>query len=245
MWLHAYLAANGPFELVIVDPLSRFAGPDAEIDNASATRFIVGLESIASATGATVIVAHHVNKSARGAGATVSGASARGSSAIYDGVRWAAALSAERVPTDDPDVSTRLGELVTLSFVKSNYSPKGEPLLLRRDSTNGGALVALDAPDMAMVGDARASANPVARRQAARAEHGRAQVTEVAGSIVDALRSAPGLSGRALHAAVIARRGSCGRPMFEAALASLGDAITTKDAGRRGATLHYLSEGAP
>lgn len=239
VWLRAYIASSGPFELVLVDPLSRFAGADAEVDNAAATRFVQALESIATDTGATVLVAHHTNKSARGAGANVSGVSARGSSAFVDGVRWAASLSVERVPCDDPEVAARLGELVTFAVHKSNYSAKGDPVLLRRDHDHGGTLVALDAPDLAMVSEARASSNPAAQRQAAREEQGRARNGTIAALVCDILRASPGMSGRALHAAVVAARGSCSRPVFEAALASLGDAVRTGPGPDR-STLHYL-----
>ena len=239
VWLRAYIASSGPFELVLVDPLSRFAGADAEIDNAAATRFVQALESIATDTGATVLVAHHTNKSARGAGASVSGASARGSSAFVDGVRWAASLSVERVPCEDPEVAARLGELVTFAVHKSNYSAKGDPVLLRRDHEHGGTLLALDAPDLAMVGEARTSSNPALQRQAEREEQGRARNGTIAALVCDILRASPGMSGRALHAAVVAARGSCSRPAFEAALASLGDAVRTGPGPDR-STLHYL-----
>ncbi len=243
-WLRSYIAQHGPFTLILVDPLSRFAGADAEIDNAAATRFVQALESIATETGATVIVAHHTNKTARGNGAAVTGASARGSSAIYDGVRWAAALSSEHVEMGDPDTAARLGELVTLSIVKSNYSRKGEPLLLRRDQENGGALLPLDEIDLQMVRDARAHLAPRVQRQAKRDEAGKARTTSVADAIRAALRTAPGLSGRKLLAAVVARLGQCSRPTLDAAVAALGAEIRTVDGPDR-STLHYLAGGEP
>jgi RecA-family ATPase len=168
LWLRSYVSQHGPFALILVDPLSRFAGRDAEVDNAAATRFVQALESIATETGATVVCAHHTNKTARGSGATVNGASARGSSAIYDGARWAAALSAESIPCGDAATASHLGEVVTLSIVKSNYSKKGEPLLLRRDHEHGGALLPLDVTDLQIVADARANTGPSRRRRAER-----------------------------------------------------------------------------
>lgn len=242
VWLRAYIAANGPFELVLIDPLSRFAGAEAETDNAAATRFVQALESIATGTGATVIVAHHTNKAGRGAGASISGASARGSSAFVDGVRWVASLSVEHVPCDDPEVAARLGELVTFEVHKSNYSAKGAPVLLRPDLDHGGTLLPLDAHDTATVGEARTSSNPAAQRRAARDEQGKARVGEVAGAVLDALRQAPGgLSWRALLSKAIACRGACSKDTLGAALASLGHAVRTAPGPNR-STLHFLTE---
>jgi sRNA-binding protein len=51
-------------------------------------------------------------------------------------------LEPQRVKLDDEDTRERLGELVVLSFTKSNYSRKAEPLVLRRE--DGGPLVPLD-----------------------------------------------------------------------------------------------------
>ena len=239
-WLRSYVRAHGPFALVIVDPLSRFAGADAEIDNAAATRFVQALESIATETGATVIVAHHTNKTARGAGAPVSGASARGSSAIYDGVRWAAALSAERVPCEDADTAARLGELVTMAIVKSNYSKKGDALLLRRDNQNGGALLPLDDTDRETVATARSDANPASMRRAVRDRDGKSRTSAMCDSVRGALAAHPdGMTYRALRAAVQAALGTCGDPALAAALSVLGSSVRTAR-GPRGATLHFL-----
>ncbi len=156
-WLRAYVAEHGPWALIIVDPLSRFAGQEAERDNASATRFIQALESIAKVTGATVVVLHHTNKGSRG-GVELTSSSSRGSSALVDGVRWQASLAAERLKLDAPEERDRLGEIVVLSFTKSNYGRKGEPLLLRRDNEHGGALVPLDETDMATAAATRSGA---------------------------------------------------------------------------------------
>ena len=108
--------------LIIVDPLSRFAG-EAETDNSVGTRFIQALESIAVVSRATVIVTHHTNKISRGPDGRVEASSGRGSSSLVDGVRWQAALSAK---TDNGK------EFVTLAFTKSNYSRRPEPILLQR-----------------------------------------------------------------------------------------------------------------
>ncbi len=92
-WLtefRSYVRA-GDFRLVVVDPLSRFAGPTAEKDNAAGTRFVQALESLVSPT-STVLNGHHTNKGARGANGKVDGTSGRGSTSLYDGARWQCVL---------------------------------------------------------------------------------------------------------------------------------------------------------
>ena len=54
LWLFQYLTGE-KFSLVVFDPLSRFAGFDAEKDNATATRFVQIPERVANITGATVL----------------------------------------------------------------------------------------------------------------------------------------------------------------------------------------------
>jgi len=137
-WLREYVVRAGPWRLIAFDPLSRFGGPDVEKDNAQGTRFIQALESLATLTGATVLFTHHTTK----APGSESGRGGRGSSSIFDGCRWEATLEPQRVKLDDEDTRERLGELVVLSFTKSNYSRKAEPLVLRRE--DGGPLVPLD-----------------------------------------------------------------------------------------------------
>lgn len=232
-WLAAFVADSGPFSLVLLDPLSRFAGPEAETDNAMATAFVQGLEALAEgAGGATVLAAHHTNKGARGPGGQVSGASARGSSGFTDGVRWVATLAAERVRHEAPEAESRLGELVAFAVAKSNYARKPEPLTLRRDLANGGALVPLDAADRAMVAQAQASADPKARRATERAD----ARDDLARAVLDALAAAPGpVAKRRLFASVRAAL-PCSYDTFDAVLAHLGDRVVSLR-GPRGATL--------
>lgn len=180
-WLRGFVTSAAPFALVGVDPTSRFAGLDAEKDNAAATVFIQALESIAT-TGPTVFSTHHVNKLSRGKDNTVTASSGRGSSAFVDGVRWQCALSSEEVDLKDPDARARLGETVTLSFTKSNYSKRGQPIQLRRDSDNGGALLPLDDVDREVIAAARHRSDPDEHRRLkkeqdrmARAERERAE----------------------------------------------------------------------
>jgi RecA-family ATPase len=166
-WLRGYVR-EGAFRLVVVDPLSRFAGPDAETDNAAATRFVQALESLAAVSGATVLVAHHTNKLSRGAAGVVDSSSSRGSSAVVDGARWQCALSVERLKVEGTEERARLGEVVTFSVTKSNYAAKPDPILLRRDQDNGGALVPVEDDDLKAIGEARRGSGEKAAKRAER-----------------------------------------------------------------------------
>jgi RecA-family ATPase len=240
-WLRAHCRKER-YTLVILDPLSRFAGADAETDNAAATRFVQAVESVATECGATILIAHHVNKSARGAGAPVSGASARGSTAIFDGVRWVAALSGERVEHEAREENERLGEIVTLTVVKSNYSAKGDPVQLRRDVGNGGALLPLDELDLQLVGEARRNANPKVQREAERSERSRERTSEVAEAVRALLvGSGTGLTYRELYAQVKASLRGCGRQKLDEAIVLLGSTVITKP-GPRNSVLHCVCE---
>jgi len=74
-----------PWGLVIVDPLSRFAGVNVEADNIDATRFIVELESFCKAPGTpTTLCLAHSSKAARRLGE----ADNRGVTGLTDGARW-------------------------------------------------------------------------------------------------------------------------------------------------------------
>jgi RecA-family ATPase len=130
-----------PWRLVVLDPLSRFAGGDVEKDNAAATRFVQVLERMAH-LGPTVLVTHHTTKIARSqdvvaktdAAATIA---ARGASGLTDGVRWVATLSG--LPRVD---GQRLSEL---AVTKSNYGWTPDPVILvAEESANGALRVATD-----------------------------------------------------------------------------------------------------
>jgi hypothetical protein len=82
-------APENGWTLIILDPVSRLLGADAETDNAAATQFIALLEelTIDLPGNPTVLFAHHVNKAAIQSGANQNQTAARGSSALTDGVR--------------------------------------------------------------------------------------------------------------------------------------------------------------
>lgn len=122
--IRAKLATADDWRLIVLDPISRFAGPDVEVDNAAATRFVQTLESLTRAPGnPTLMVAHHTAKATRGEGSAGSEAgAARGASGLTDAVRWQANL----VPVT--------GEADYLELVpsKSNYAKVGARVLLKR-----------------------------------------------------------------------------------------------------------------
>lgn len=83
------LAPPEGWSLIILDPVSRLLGADAETDNAAATQFIALLEqlTIDLPGNPTVLFVHHVSKAALKDGENQNQAAARGSSALTDGVR--------------------------------------------------------------------------------------------------------------------------------------------------------------
>ena len=127
-WLRVRMQSS-EWALVIVDPVSRFAGADTECDNVQATRFVQTVETLCSMPGIpTVLLVHHSNKISRVEDAArPSAADARGASALTDAGRWCANL----VRRKDGGVA--------LYFTKNNYAEQyDEPVVLER--TFGGYL---------------------------------------------------------------------------------------------------------
>lgn len=107
---------SSAIDLLIVDPAARFRGGD-ENSASDVNRFIQALYLLKERLGCTVLVLHHVNKGAKGNGASQN--NARGSSAFSDGVRMMLELNG----ADTPDV-------LVLSCVKSNYGRRPAPITL-------------------------------------------------------------------------------------------------------------------
>jgi RecA-family ATPase len=145
------LAAAGPWRLIVIDPLARFADASAEVDNSGATKFVQFIESLLFVNGPdhpapTIIMAHHTSKAARAnlaAGAEPSGTDARGASALVDSTRWGSTL------TETPrEVREALGyDVARFALVKSNYGPSAPIMHLRRG--RGGRLCELTAAELA------------------------------------------------------------------------------------------------
>jgi len=109
-------APKNGWNLIILDPVSRIMGADAETDNASATQFIALLEelTIDLPGNPTVLFAHHTNKSASLTGTSQGQQAARGSSALTDGVRWQCNYSR--------DTSKPSSNVAILKMTKSNFT---------------------------------------------------------------------------------------------------------------------------
>lgn len=124
-----------PWRLIIIDPLSRFAAPDSETDNAAGTRFIQTLEQLTKVIGnPTVIATHHTNQASRKPGEITDGTAARGASSLHDGARFQfnieTVVSEEKVPLP----------FMRIRHTKHNYSARADNVLFARDARYYGAL---------------------------------------------------------------------------------------------------------
>ncbi len=251
--LHEFVAAHGPYGLIVIDPLSRFAGPKAETDNAAGTSYIQLLEALANASGATVLCAHHTAKASRGGG-PVDSAASRGSTAITDGSRWVLTLRAERLKGDDGTASpSHLRDIITASHTKSNYSRRADDVLLRY-SGHGGMLTAANELEIELVERARSKERNRDRDDKRKAtaeakadtESGRAQVEDAI--LIRVVGSRPGIGKVDLEDALMAEvrrgRGECGRDRAQVAIARVvapGGPVVIR-VGSRKAKLHYLRD---
>ncbi len=127
---------TGPYRLIVVDPMARFAGPEAELSADTATKYVAFLEALSDcAGGAAVVQAHHTSKAARNSGDTSMSAS-RGSTGLVDAAR--AVLDLSPMAGKPPDA---LGARLRLSSAKANGAPPFDPVLLHRPAGCGGALL--------------------------------------------------------------------------------------------------------
>lgn len=119
----AQLAAEpAGLALVVVDPLSRFAGIGTESSNEAATRIVQVLESLAK-RGPAVLVVHHTSQAARQDG-TLDATAVRGVTALTDGFRWASLLRTVTAPEGS--------RWARLDLVKSNYTGVHPEIYLRQ-----------------------------------------------------------------------------------------------------------------
>ena len=124
--LRETLEKHGPWRAIILDPWSRWGGPDAENDAHAATVGISLLESLLLLPGEpNVFVAHHTRKMVAGTKADVN--NTRGSSAFIDGVRWSVELS-----------KRGKSKLLQLEVTKTNNTVPGPMMVLSRGK--GGTL---------------------------------------------------------------------------------------------------------
>ncbi|MBU0609495.1 MAG: AAA family ATPase [Armatimonadetes bacterium] len=170
------------WRLVILDPASRFAGPDMEKDNSAATRFVQVLEKFAAAPGnPTVLVAHHTSQAARRADPGDATA-ARGVTGLSDAMRWQANLISRPRIDGAPDLSV-------FRVTKNNYAPPAPDAWLCRQVETGGALwkatdADRDAYRMAEEAAAEAAGETTERRKAA-ANRGKARAKDPKTALLD------------------------------------------------------------
>ena len=159
--LRAVAERDGPWDAVILDPLSRFAGPDVEKDNSAATRLIQVLEGFTKLPGEpTIIVAHHTSQASRKEGmgelATAAATAVRGATGLTDGSRWVGSL-------EEMAALPGLPGHAQFRVLKSNYAafPKSIPrgLMLTREA-NGGGLRASSREEQAAYAKAIEDAKP-------------------------------------------------------------------------------------
>lgn len=127
---------EAPWDLVIVDPMVRFAAGEIDKDNQAASALIGAFEAFVRAgareghPGPAVLVAHHTSKASRGDAyqeeSTPSAEDVRGASALVDNARWAAVMKPKKGPAGR--------EAVAFGVVKSNYGSKPGFDLLRDES---------------------------------------------------------------------------------------------------------------
>lgn len=176
--------------LVVVDPVSRFAGIDVESSNATATRFVQELEQFtAREFGApTVLLSGHSSKFAR----RNESADSRGVTALPDAVRWHATM------LTDPTEPLR----VKLAVEKTNLTRPHAPVYLARGEN--GLLHVEGAADTERreLAEARAKATAEAEAAAAAAALRRRQQD----AIVERVRSVPGLTSNGVLDGVPGKR---------------------------------------
>ena len=140
------------WSLIILDPLSRFAGAETETDNAAATRFVQAIESLPKVNGnPNVLLAHHTTKGSRREGNN-DASSARGSSALSDGVRWHLSMEPERGL--EAELGLMPSKEVHIKLVKTNCGPYAPRITVIREEE--GTLRVLNAGEKAAAARARA-----------------------------------------------------------------------------------------
>jgi hypothetical protein len=137
------LQNSPPLSLIILDPLARFSPAEGETDSHAATKLINALELLTQLPGSPVVLAaHHTRKGAAGMyQGSLEASDIRGSSALVDGARFAAALESQELPYGQSDRPwpglERLIGLARISVVKINDGRKPKPFIVGRVGTGG------------------------------------------------------------------------------------------------------------
>lgn len=136
-------AGHDGWSLVVLDPLSRWAGLETDANNTAATRVMQAVESLTKSPGnPTCLVPAHSSKKANEEGSV----NVRGASGLQDAARWVATMS------------HALDGRAKFVQTKSNYSkPMPEPLILQRD--DNGVLRAMSETEKQLVESIKAEAH--------------------------------------------------------------------------------------
>lgn len=132
-----YLETNADIRFVILDPASRFLGPNCEIDNAAATDWVAAVSELTQIQSSpTIIVSHHANKSAirpvNGSKDVIFDQSiTRGASGLVDGVRLVLGMQKK-----EQEQKTS----IIFKIFKTNVCDSGEPVELIANKKYGGVL---------------------------------------------------------------------------------------------------------
>lgn len=131
------------YDLVILDPISRFIGGTTETDNDNATKFIAILErlSLELKGNPTILMVHHTTKHTDWKSQHAS----RGSSSLTAGVRWQLNLvradEAKEAKEKDESTKKELRLFVKGDLVKINDVPPLEYDIILKFEGKGGVLV--------------------------------------------------------------------------------------------------------
>lgn len=135
--LKDYLESNHDIKMVILDPASRFLGPQCELDNSAATDWVAAVSALTQIKSKpTIIISHHANKTAirpiNGAKDAIFDQSiTRGASALVDGARLVLGMQRKE---ENNTLS------VLFKIFKTNVCDIGDAVELTIDRSNGGIL---------------------------------------------------------------------------------------------------------
>lgn len=123
--LRELIERHGPFDLIVLDPLSAFSSTETEVSAEAATAMFAILASLTQGgDGPTVLVCHHTTKASnreRGHGA----GALRGSSGINNRSRWTAVLERAVATVTDGGGKTKEGHPATFAVEKANDARRG------------------------------------------------------------------------------------------------------------------------
>lgn len=204
--------------LVVIDPLSRFAGIDVESSNATATRFVQEVEQFTHREfgGPSVLLSGHSSKYSRREG----GADSRGVTAIPDAVRWNSTL------LTDPTEPLR----VKLTLEKTNLTRPHAPVYLARGEN--GLLRVEGIADTERRDQERERAKAVKEAETAIAVA--AQRKRQQEAIVERVRALPGLTTNGVLDGMVGKRAQ----MLDALRGLIGTGVIVEErVGARGGKL--------